>query len=136
MIGAPFFIAMSCTLHDLSRVRARERTAEDGEVLGEDVDQAAIDGAPAGDDAVARDFGFLHAEFVAAMFDEHVELFEAAFVEQKLNAFARGELALGVLSRMALLAPACARGGALGFECGDDVFHWFVRALIEREDIN
>ena len=123
-IGAPFFIAMSCTLHDLGGVRARERAAEHGEVLGEHVDEAAVDRAPAGDDAVAGDFGFLHAEFVAAVFDEHVELLEAAFVEQEFDALARGELALGVLGRVALLAPALARGFALGFEGGDDVFHW------------
>ena len=110
-------------LANLLRVRAGERAAEDGEVLGEDVDQAAVDRAPAGDDAVAGDFGFLHAEFVAAVFDEHVELLERAFVEQKLNALARRQLAFGVLRRMALLAPALARSFALGFERGDNVFH-------------
>ena len=41
-------------LGDLSRVRFRQRAAEDGEVLGEHIDRAAVDGAPAGDDAVAR----------------------------------------------------------------------------------
>ena len=69
---------------------------------------------------------FLHAEFVAAVFDEHVELLEGAFVEQEVDALARGQLALGVLGRDALLAPARARRGALGFKGGDDVFHGWL----------
>jgi hypothetical protein len=35
--------------------------------------------------------------------DEHVPLFEGAFVEQQFDALARGELALGVLGVDALL---------------------------------
>jgi hypothetical protein len=38
--------------------------------------------------------------------DEHVPFLEAAFVEQQLEALARGELALGVLGGDALLAAA------------------------------
>jgi hypothetical protein len=37
--------------------------------------------------------------------DEHVPFFEGAFVEQQLDALARGELALGVLRVDALLPP-------------------------------
>ncbi len=40
-------------LDDLGGVGFRERAAEDGEVLGEDEDQAAFDAAVAGDEAVA-----------------------------------------------------------------------------------
>ncbi len=49
-------------LDDLLGVGFAERATEDGEVLGEDIDDAAVDGAPACDDAVAGDFGFFHAE--------------------------------------------------------------------------
>jgi len=44
--------------------------------------------------------------------DEHVELFEGAAVEQQVDAFARGELALGVLGGDALFAAAQARARA------------------------
>jgi hypothetical protein len=36
----------------------------------------------AGDDTVTRDFLIGHAEVVAAVLDEHIPFFEAAFVEQ------------------------------------------------------
>ena len=78
--------------------------AEHGEVLGEDEDRAAVDRAPAGDHAVAGDLGLLHAEIGAAVLDEHVEFLERVVIEQQLDALARGELALGVLRRNALLA--------------------------------
>ena len=48
----------------------------------------------------------MRAEIVAAMFDEHVELLERIVIEQEFDALARGELALGVLRRDALLAAA------------------------------
>ena len=55
-------------LDDLLRVGLGERAAEDGEVLGEDEDHAAVDRAPAGDDAVAGDLlALVHAEIGAAM---------------------------------------------------------------------
>jgi hypothetical protein len=43
------------------------------------------------------------------MLDEHVEFLERIVVEQKFDALARGELALGVLRRDALLAAADSR---------------------------
>src|SRR5690349_14343594 len=43
-------------LDHLVGVRFRERAAEHGEILGEHIGDAAIDGAPAGDHAVAWDF--------------------------------------------------------------------------------
>ena len=42
-------------------MRFRQRAAEHGEVLGEQIDRAAVDRAPAGDHAVAGDFLLLHA---------------------------------------------------------------------------
>ena len=50
-------------LGDLLRMRLRQRAAEHGEILGEDEDRAAVDRAPAGDDAVAGDLlALVHAE--------------------------------------------------------------------------
>ena len=95
-------------LGDLLGVRLRQRAAEHGEVLGEHVDDAAVDGAPAGDDAVAGDLGLLHAEVGAAVLDVHVELLEGALVHQQLDALARGELAalvLGIDARLPAAEP-------------------------------
>ena len=91
-------------LADLLRVGARERAAEDGEVLREHEDLAAVDDAVAGDDAVAEDLLLLHAEVGAAVGDELVELDEAAGVEQGGDALARGQLAGLVLLVDARLA--------------------------------
>ena len=95
-------------LGDLLGVRLRQRAAEHREVLGEHVDDAAVDGAPAGDHAVAGDLGLLHAEVVAAVLDVHVELLEGVLVHQQLDALARGELAalvLGVDARLPAAEP-------------------------------
>ena len=46
------------------------------------VDQTAIDRTTSGYDTIARVVFFLHAEVGAAMFNEHVHLFETAFVQQ------------------------------------------------------
>ena len=89
-------------------VRLRQRAAEHREVLGEDVDDAAVDGAPAGDHAVAGDLGLLHAEVGAAVLDVHVELLEGVLVHQQVDALARGQLAalvLGVDARLAAAEP-------------------------------
>ena len=104
MTGAPTFIARSITLQIFCAYAPRERAAEDGEVLREDEDLAAVDGAVAGDHAVAEDLLLLHAEVGAAVGDEAVELDEGARVEQQVDALARGELAGLVLLVDALLA--------------------------------
>ena len=54
----------------------RERAAEDGEILREDEDRAAADHAEASDDPIAGHRFLIHAEIRAAVFDEHVPLFE------------------------------------------------------------
>ncbi len=104
-------------------MRLRQSTAEHGEVLAEDEDQAAVDHAVARDHAVAGDLVVLHAEVGAAVLDEHVPFFEGALVEQHLQALARAELALGVLRLDALGAAAQARTGALVFKLLQDVLH-------------
>ena len=62
--------------------------------------------APAGDHAVAGDLLFGHAEIDRTVFDEHVELLKRLLVQEQGNAFARGELAAGMLSSDALIAAA------------------------------
>ena len=93
-------------LADLLCMRFRQRAAEHGEVLGEDIGHAPVDRAPARDHAVARNARFVGMEIGVAVFDEHIELFERALIEQELDAFARGELALVMLLLYARLAAA------------------------------
>ena len=75
-----------------------ERPAVDGEVLAEHADLASVDGAEAGDHAVGVGPGLLEAHAVSPVPGEHVELDEAALVEQVLDPLAGGELALLVLA--------------------------------------
>ena len=70
-------------LHDLRGVGLRQRSAEDGEVLREREDLAAVDEAVAGDDAVARHDLIRHAEVAAAVCDELVDFLERARIEQR-----------------------------------------------------
>ena len=116
-------------LGDLGGVGLGERAAEHGEVLGEDIDDAAVDRAPAGDDAVAGDLVVLvHAEIDAAMLHEHVEFLERAVVEEKFDAFARGELAALVLGVDALLTAAEPGAFAALVEDFENVFHGGFRS--------
>ncbi len=72
--------------------------AEDGEVLGKDVDRAAIDVAIAGDDAVAEDLVFAQA----SAGDEHAGFVEGAWIEEEVDTLSRGQLAFGMLLSDAL----------------------------------
>ncbi len=93
-------------LADLLGVSPGEGAAEHREVLCEDEDLATLDEPVAGDDPVAGDLLGLHAEVDAAVRLELVDLHEAAWVEEQLDALAGGELARLVLLRDAVLAPA------------------------------
>ena len=104
-------------------MRLRQRAAEHGEILAEDEHQPAVDGAIAGDDAVAGHLLLLHAEIVAAMLDEHVPFLEGIGVEQDFEPLARGQLALGVLRLDPALAAAGARRRAHFFQAFEDVAH-------------
>jgi hypothetical protein len=57
------------------------------------------------------------------VFDEHVPLLEARRIKQEIEAFARRQLALGVLRIDALLATTEPRGSALFFEFANDLVH-------------
>jgi hypothetical protein len=84
-------------LADLGGVGFRERSAEDGEVLAEDVHQPPVDAPGAGDDAVAKVDLVGQPEVGGAVRHEPVEFDEAPLVEQEVEPFAGGELALLVL---------------------------------------
>ena len=80
-------------LADLLGVRLRQRAAEHREVLAEDEHQPAVDGAVAGDDAVAEDALLVRAEPRRPVGDEGVQLDERVRVEQQLESLTRRELA-------------------------------------------
>ena len=86
------------TLQILSATDLAEAAAEDGEVLGEDEDGPAVDGAPSGHDRIAGGPLVLDAEPDRLVADEHVDLLERALVEQELDSFASGQLAQVVLA--------------------------------------
>ena len=96
-------------LDDFGGVGFRQRTAEDGEVLGENKDQATLDAAIAGDEAVAEILAVGHAEISATVGHQLVGLFKAVLVEQELNPLARRHLAFLVLPFAALGAAAVGR---------------------------
>ena len=113
-------------IHDfanLLRVGFRQRPAEHGEVLREDINHTAVDRAPAGHNTVAFRAVFLHAEFGAAMGDKHVELFKAVFVQQQLYAFARCQFALGVLRGDTLFTTTQSGLGAAILKLLQNIFH-------------
>src|SRR5205823_10425222 len=77
---------------------------------------AAVDRAPAGDDAVGIGPLVVEAVRPVAVLREHVRFDERAGVEEELQAFARGQLAAGVLAFDGL--PAAALDG-LGLALGE-----------------
>ena len=87
-------------VHDLVDLLAEhlaERSAVDGEVLAEEADLAAVDGPEAGDDPVGvRALVVVEAGRPGA--GQHVELLEGALVEEVVDPFPGGHLALGVLA--------------------------------------
>ena len=98
MSGAPDLRGEIHDLADLLGEGPRQAPAEDGEILGEAEDLAALDLAVAGDHAVAEYLLLLHPEVGAAVRHELVDLDEAAGVEEQLDALARRQLAGGVLA--------------------------------------
>src|SRR4029077_9882195 len=72
-------------LCDLRGVGCGKRTPKDGEVLRKGVDETPVDAAIASNEAVTERTLFFHAEILAVVADEFVELFERAFVEQQFD---------------------------------------------------
>jgi hypothetical protein len=108
-------------------VTLAQRAAEHREILGEGIDQPAVDRARSADDAVAGDLLRLHPEVGAIMLDEHVIFFEAAGIEQDRQPLASGQPALGVLRRDPLLAAAAPRQLAPRLELLDRGCHLAAR---------
>ena len=106
MIGARIFSAMSWILVIFAACVSDSEPPNTVKSLANTNTGAAVHRAPAGDDAIAGHLRLLHAEIVAAVLDEHVELLEGPAVEQDLDPLARRELAARVLSRDPLLAAA------------------------------
>ena len=100
-------------------MRFAERTAEHGKILAIDIDQTAVDCAAAGNHAVAGDLLLSHAEIGAIMRHIGVEFFEAAFVEQYVEPFARGQAAFGMLRIDPLLPATQFRRRAARFQFSD-----------------
>jgi hypothetical protein len=84
-------------------VRHAEAAAEHLGLLREHEDGAAVDGAVTRDDTVAVDLLLEHAEVVARVRDEAVELDERFRIEQHLDALACRHAASGVEARERLL---------------------------------
>ena len=99
-------------LDDLGGVGLRQRTAEDGEVLGKGVDRAALDPSRAGDNAVAGNDLLVHAEVEAAVGDEFVDFVEAPGIEEEIDPLTRRELSGVVLPFQPIVAAAAHRRGA------------------------
>jgi len=67
----------------------RQRAAEDGEVLREDVDEAPFHASPSGHHAVAEDLLLGEPEIGRAVRDEAIQLDERAGIEQHVEPLAR-----------------------------------------------
>src|SRR5690606_11101431 len=94
-------------LVDLLGEHLAERTTEDGEVLAEHEHLAAVAGAPPGDPTGGVGALF-ETGLVGAVAGEHVELVEAAIVEEVLDPLAGEYLALGMLTLDRSFGPCVA----------------------------
>ena len=103
-------------LADLLGVGLRQRAAHHREVLGEDVDQAAVDRPVPAHHTVAGDALALHPEVVAAVDHQRIHLDERAGIEQQVDALVRRQLPGVVLALDALGAAAQARSGKAAVE--------------------
>src|SRR5207244_9537009 len=83
-----------------------QRASENREVLREGVGGTSVDEAVAGDHAVAGDALLGHAEVLAAMLHQLVNLLEAPLIEKQVEPLAGRELPVGVLARHAFRAAA------------------------------
>src|SRR5205814_9897360 len=72
-------------------------TAKYSEVLGEDENLATIDQTMTGNYSIARINLLIQTEVAGAMLDQLIEFLKCSFVQQKVDAFARGHLAGRVL---------------------------------------
>ena len=127
-------------IHDLADLlgeRLGQRSAEHGEVLREDVDQPAVDAAVAGDDAVAVDTSASsRPKSVERWTTNRSSSTNDAFVEQQVEALARGELSFGVLRLEPRLAAALLRLGAAPLEQLELLSHGHGREKLTLDGIS
>ena len=87
-------------------MRLAHRTAHDGEILGENINQPSVHFAPAGHHAIGEWMRFFHPQPAGPVGDKHANFLEGAGINQLLNPFAGGQLVLGVLGGNALFTAA------------------------------
>ena len=118
-------VAQGHILHfvDFARMRPRQRPAKHGEIFRINIDGAPVDRAPARNNAVTGYFAFFHAELVAVMLDEHVDLFKTARIEKQIYALASRELAARVLGFNAFFSTTLARHLAALFKHVINIVH-------------
>ena len=109
--GAPVFSARSMILQIFCALASDSDPPSTVKSWAKTYDQAAVDAARAGDEAIAIHHLLVHAEIAGAMTNQLVHLFERAFVEQQIDTLARRELAFLVLP---LHAPRTAAGFGIG----------------------
>ena len=90
-----------------------------GEILRIDADRRAVDRARADDHAVAMQHLLVHVEITRLVFDEQVVLREGVLIEQRQHAFARRELAHGLLLFDGGVAAALLDEGATFAQLGN-----------------
>ena len=87
--------------------RFRERAADYGSILSKYEDQAAVNRTRTYSYAIAQEHFLLHAEVGAAVSEEHVHLFEAAFVKQFVDTLTSRVAAFGVVFFYGCSTTAC-----------------------------
>src|SRR3984957_20663929 len=114
-------------LVDLLGEDLAQGAAEDGEVLAEDADPTAVDGAEARDDAVGVGAVVLEPHAVGPVAGQHVELLERSLVEQVLNTLPGGQLSLGMVlfngPRATRVEGLVLAFGQVGQAFGHGMFH-------------
>ena len=112
---------------DFPGMRFRKGPSEYREVLAEDENGTAVDGAMPGDHAVARHRFVSHIKVGTSVLDENVPLLKTVLVQQHTYAFSRGQLALGMLGVNTSLTSSLTRGFAAPFQFLENLSHqWFA----------
>ena len=124
--GLPRLQGQLHDLGDLEGVDFAGGAAEDGEVLAGEVDEPAVDGGGAGDDAVGGDLLAGQAEVDLAVLGEQADLLEAAGIDEGVDALAGGQLARAAFCLARRSAPPpCLEALAVLAEVLDQVLHRF-----------
>jgi len=117
---------MTFDLADLLSVGFRKGAPKNREILAEEKDEPSVDHSVARDNTVTSNLLLRHAEVGAAMLDEHVPLFKAAFIEEDLDALSSSEFSFGVLFGDSGRSAPHLRGAALFLQLRNDVLHWVL----------